>query len=99
LEVGMVLPPGQVDELAVGGDAIDHGVAIGEVALELAEAGDLGRTDEGEVLGPEEHQLPLALVALLAEALEGVGGVGGNHALNGKIGEFVADGQHVYSLE
>ena len=60
----MVLPPGQMHELAVGRDAIDHRVAVGELAIELAEAGDLGGADEGEVLGPEEDDLPFALVTV-----------------------------------
>ena len=72
LQVGMVLAPGQMHELAVGRDAIDHGVAIVEVAVQLAEAGDLGRADEGEVLGPEEHQLPLALVGAWVKSLKAV---------------------------
>jgi hypothetical protein len=36
-------------------------VAVGEVALALAELRDLGRADEREVHRPEEEHQPLAL--------------------------------------
>ena len=89
LQVGVVLPPGQVHELAVGRDAIDHGVAVVEIALELAEAGDLGRADEGEVLRPEEHDLPLALVAARwSISVNAVLGSVGNHGLQGEAGKL-----------
>ena len=91
----MVLPPGQMHELAVGRHAIDDRVAVGEIAGELAEARDLGGADEGEVLRPEEHDLPFALVGRLVEVAEGRLGVGGHHALDGKIGEFIAYSQHL----
>ena len=54
----------------------DLRVAVGELAVELAEGGDLGRADEGEVLGPEEDDLPLALVGLVVDLGEGGLGVG-----------------------
>jgi len=75
LQVRMALAPGQVHELAVGRGAMDHGVAVVEIAVQLAKGRDLGRAHEGEVLGPEEHDLPLALVALVRDALEGLGGI------------------------
>jgi hypothetical protein len=37
-----------MDEFAVGRDAVDDGVAVLEVAVEFAEAGNFGRADEGE---------------------------------------------------
>src|SRR6516162_4862513 len=90
----MILPPGQMHEFAVGGNAIDHRVTVIEVAIELAEAGDLGGADKSEVLGPEKDEFPFSRVACLRVILEGAGGVGRNHALDGEVGEFVANGQH-----
>ena len=55
------LAPGVVDEIGVGRRADQDRVAIGEIALEIAIADDLGRADEGEVLRPEEQDLPLAV--------------------------------------
>ena len=88
LEVGMVLPPGQMHELAVGRDAVDHRVAVGEIATELAEAGDLGGADEGEILRPEEHDLPLALVGRLVEVRKAVWGLVDTTPLTEKSGNL-----------
>ena len=60
----LVAPPRVVHVLAVDGDAEQLRVARLEFLLELAEGGDLGRAHEGEVLRPEEHDLPLARVKL-----------------------------------
>ena len=53
--------PGEVDVGGVGRGADQDGVAVREILRELAIAGDLGRADEGEVLRPEEQDLPLAV--------------------------------------
>jgi hypothetical protein len=71
-----------------------NSLSVGEVAIELAEAGDLGGADEGKVLGPEEDDLPLALVGGLVEVAEGGAGVGRDHAFHGEIGEFVTYDEH-----
>src|SRR6266851_4613660 len=94
LQVGVVLAPGQVHELGVGRGAVEHRVAIVELAVELAEGGDLGRTDEGEILRPEEHDLPLAGIALVGNVLEGGPGVGAHHRFEIEGRKLVADGQH-----
>src|SRR2546423_1705955 len=49
---------GQVDELGVDADAQRLAVPVVEIAIALAERGDLRGAYEGEVLGPEEHRLP-----------------------------------------
>src|SRR5216684_5384321 len=94
LQVGVVLAPRQVHELGIGRGAVEHRVAVVELAAELAEGGDLGRTDEGEILRPEEHDLPLAGSALVGNVLEGGPGVGAHHRLEVEGGKLVADGQH-----
>ena len=69
------------------------GIAVAEIGQQLAIADDLGRADEGEVLGPEEDDLPLAVGLAEVERLAGRQ----RAALldgNGEGGEFVADGEH-----
>src|SRR6185312_2799461 len=78
--------------------AIDHRVAVLELAVQRAEAGDLGRADEGEILRPEEHDLPFARVRGVVEIAEGGFGVGRNDALQFEFGEFVTNGQHRVSF-
>src|SRR6266853_444237 len=94
LQVGMVLAPRQMHELGVGRNTVEHRVAVVEVAVELAESGDLGRTDEGEILRPEEHDLPFAGVALVGTILEGGLGVGAHRRLEIEGRKLVTDGQH-----
>ena len=87
-----------MDELAVGRDAVDHRVAIGEVAVQLAEGDDLGRADEGEILRPEEYDLPLAGVGLSGDfgecgvEVEALGPA--LHGLEVELREGVANRQH-----
>src|SRR5215471_4801580 len=93
-EVGMVLPPRQMHVLRIGRDAVDHRLALVERLVELAESRDLGRTDEGEILGPEEDDLPLALVGLVGHLPEGGLGIDACHRLEIEGGELVANRQH-----
>src|SRR5262245_58204664 len=93
----MVLPPGEMHELAVGRNAIDHGIAVVELAVQLAECRDLRRTDESEVLGPEEDHFPLALVGPVVDLGEGLLGVGGDHRLEVEGRELVTNGKHLIS--
>ena len=94
--------PVEVGELVVGGAAEDLGVAVLELVVELAECGDLGRADEGEVLRVEEDDLPLALVLVEADLLEvvlrllGVGlvQVAALECGESELGELVADGEN-----
>jgi hypothetical protein len=98
-QVVVVEAPVEVHELAVGGHAVEHRVAVLELAVQLAEGGDLGRADEGEVLRPEEDDLPLAGVGVGGNLLKGLAGAAEalGAALDGgevEARENVADGQH-----
>src|SRR5207245_2082194 len=88
------LAPGQVNVLAVDRRAEQLRVALAELALEPGEAGDLGRTHEREVLGPEEHHLPLAGVAAVRDVLELLTWLRRDDGLEVERGETVSDGQH-----
>src|SRR5262249_4082070 len=72
--------PGQVHELAVDAHAEDLRITSLELLVQLAEGGNLGRAYEGEVLRPEEHDAPLALVRVLVDGLEGALEVARDHA-------------------
>src|SRR5690606_29642463 len=69
-------------------------VAVLELLVDVAEALDLGRAHEGEVLRIEEHAKPLALVGVVGHVDEGVVQVIGDSGLEVEAGELVADGQH-----
>src|SRR5690348_2406942 len=71
LEIGMVAPPAELRELVVGRAAENDRVAILEVLRELGEADDLRRTHEGEVLGVEVDDLPLAGKRFFVDRLKG----------------------------
>src|SRR5689334_25274105 len=90
----MVLAPGEMYVLRVDRDSVDHRITILELAIQLAEGRDLGRTNEGEVLRPEEDDLPLARVGRVADLLEGGLGIGAHHRLEVEGRKLVADGQH-----
>src|SRR5690606_38750624 len=59
---------------------------------------DLGRTDEREVLRPEEHHAPLALVGLVVDRLERVLRVQGDAGGELVLGELVTDSKHACSF-
>src|SRR3546814_15499330 len=86
-QVLAALPPRQVHELAVGRDADQLRVAVGELAVQGVEADDLGRAHEGEVLGPEEVHAPLAAERRVAQLVEGLRGGLGVDGLQGVGGE------------
>src|SRR6516162_9987420 len=86
--------PGQVHVLAVGADTEQLRIACTELLLEPAESRDLGRADEGEILGPEEHDLPLAGEAIVREGLEGVLAVVRDDTGEVEFGEMTADTCH-----
>jgi hypothetical protein len=65
-----MLPPGQVHELGIDAAAENLRVAILELMVELTEGRDLGWADESEILGPEEIDLPLALVVFARDGLK-----------------------------
>src|SRR5579864_4445753 len=66
LQLLLFIPPGEVHVLAVDADAEQLRIARLELPVEPAEGGDLGGTDEREILGQEQHHLPLAGEALVA---------------------------------
>jgi hypothetical protein len=66
----VVVAPGQVDVLRIDAGAEQLRIAVGEFLVDLAEGGNLGGTDKGEVLGPEEVDLPLALVAVFGKGFK-----------------------------
>src|SRR5450432_1381103 len=98
LQVGMVLAPGQVDEVGVRARSQNLGVAVREVLLALAELRDLGGADEREVHGPVEDHPPLAGMALLGDDLELLALVEAGHRLQLVVGKVVANGQHLVRL-
>src|SRR4051812_35762826 len=90
--------PGMVDEFRIGAAAEDLGVAISEFAVHLAEGCDLGRADEGEVLGPEEIQLPLAFVILVSDVFESALDLAADGCGERIRGEFFSYSDHCFSL-
>ncbi len=85
-------------ELAVDADTEELRVTRLEFLVELAERGDLGWTHEGEVLRPEEHDLPLAGKAVVVEGLESPIEVARDGALELETGKRLADTGHVIAL-
>src|SRR5581483_8732218 len=55
---------------------------------------NLGRADEGEVLGPEEEDLPLARVVLVGDLLELLALLEADGGLEVERGKLVSDAQH-----
>ena len=78
---------------SLSSSAEDLGVAVGELVVQLAERGDLGRAHEGEVLGPEEHDPPLARVGLVVDLLERLVRSEGDAGGQFELGELVTDGE------
>src|SRR4029077_1278581 len=97
-QVGMVVTPRQMHEFAVDRGAINDGVTVVELGVELAERGNLSGADEGEVLRPEEQHFPLALVRFVGDALERLVRVDRNDGVEVKCGKTVTDGQHAWLL-
>ncbi|KUI58888.1 hypothetical protein VP1G_11002 [Cytospora mali] len=54
--------PGQVGEVAVGGDTEDGGVELVELVEGVIEGEDLGGADEGEVHGVEQKDNPVGAI-------------------------------------
>src|SRR5690606_18937973 len=94
----MLVAPGQVDVVGVGAGAEELSVAIGEVLVAPAELGELGRADEREVHGPEEDDLPLARMALVAELGELLAALAAHDGLKVERWEAITDGQHASLL-
>src|SRR5258705_1844075 len=94
LQIRVIAPPRQVDEVGVGAHPEHLRVALAEVLVPLAELGDLGGTDEGEVHGPGEEHQPLAGIALVADLGEFLASVEADGGLEVELGQTVSDGQH-----
>src|SRR6516225_4049604 len=90
--------PGEVHVLAVDADPEQLRIARPELLLQLAESRNLRRADEGEILGPEEHDLPLAGEAVTREGLERIPAVGRDDAGEVELGELMADACHANGL-
>ena len=86
--------PCEVDVRGVGRGADQLGVTVGEIGLELVIADDFGRADKGEILGPVEEHLPLAVGLAKVDRL--AGGKRGRALLDREIesGKLVPNGKH-----
>src|SRR5579859_3033744 len=84
-------PPGKMHVLAIDAHTVQLRITRAELLVELAEGGNLGRADEGEVLRPEEHHLPLAGGAVVAEGPKSVLRITRNDAGERERGEFLAN--------
>src|SRR5690606_38932194 len=93
-QVLVILAPRKVHELAVDGPAQNLGVAIRELIVLARELRDFGRTHEGEVLRPEEHDQPFAGVRVVGDGREGLVELVRYGRLQCELGETVAYGQH-----
>src|SRR6185312_2374235 len=94
LQLVLRLAPCQVYELTVDAHPENLRIARLELAIELAEGGDFRRAHEGEVLRPEEHDLPLAGEAVVGEGLEGVVQIARDGAFELEPRELFADTGH-----
>ena len=94
-----MLTPGEMDEFAVDARPQNLGVTSGEFLGLATEFGDLGRADEGEVLRPEEHDEPFALVGRVRDVCESVRDVIGDGCLQIEGRKFLTDAKHVVLLE
>src|SRR6516165_3775709 len=87
----LLTPPGEVHVLTVDAHTEQLRIARAELALELAERGNLGGADEGKVLRPEEHHLPLTGEAFVGKGLERATGVVRYDAGECEFGETTTD--------
>src|ERR1035437_4668225 len=72
LQGWLLIAPRPMNELRVDAGAQNLRIAVGELLVQLAEGGNLSGTDESEVLGPEEVDLPLAFKAVFGEGFKGL---------------------------
>jgi len=86
-----MLPPGQVHKFGIGAAAENLRVAILELVVELTEGRDLGGADECEILGPEEIDLPLALVVFARDGLKSLPLIDADCRLEGKGRKLLAN--------
>src|SRR5690625_5627565 len=91
LEVFMALAPRKVNKLRVGACSQNLAIAIGKFTGQVAESVDCGRADKGEVLGIERHQLPLALVGLVADICKSGIKLGTDRRLQSLLRKLVPD--------
>src|SRR5690625_5001031 len=94
-KVLIVALPGQVNELAVRGEAEDLGIAVGKLLVQRREGCNLGRANEGKVLRPSKEDQPLALIALVVDVDKGLARrlrLTRGNSLQVEGGEFLTNG-------
>src|SRR5512132_875446 len=96
-EIRVGLPPCEMNELAVRRYPVHDRVAVGELVVELAESGDLGRAYEREILRPEEHDLPLPFVGPIRNLRERPLRIGRYDSPQIETRKPVTNGQHLHS--
>src|ERR1700733_1291111 len=94
----LLLAPGKVHELAVCADAEKLCVARLEFVVELAECGNLGRADEGEVLRQKENDLARGASAVVRERPEAFVDIVRDDAGQGVGGKFLSNVPHDVSV-
>jgi len=72
-------------------------VAVTEIAVELVEADDLGRANEGEILRPGEDDEPFAVIAFVRHRRESGLHIGAGDGGQREGGELVSNTQHLIS--
>ncbi len=94
LQVGMAVAPRVVHILRVHAGAQNLRIAVSELLVCFAECGDLRGTDESEILGPEEVNLPLAGIALLSDGFKSLFEVQIDNGGQFKCGEILSNSKH-----
>src|ERR1700687_6226240 len=95
LEIGVIAPPREVDEVGVVAHAEHLRIAVLEIAVPLAELDDLGRADEREVHRPGEEDQPAPGIAPVGDLREFTALLEADGGLQVALGETVANGQHI----
>ncbi len=70
VQILVVAPPCQLDELVIGRAAEQHRIAIFEIIRQLRETDDFSRANESEVLRVKVNDLPLARERALVDVFE-----------------------------
>src|SRR5262249_34324591 len=96
-QVLVVLSPGEVRVFIVGGPAEDDRPSLFKSLQLLVELDDLGRTDEGEVLGVRVEDDPLAGVVLVRNLFELFSLLHVHAGRDFEIGQLASRYQHVLS--
>src|SRR3984957_8276017 len=95
-QILMILAPCQMHELAIGARGQDLAIAILELLIQIAEALDLRRANEGEILRIEKHAKPFAFVRVVRDREKGLlDAFGRNSRLEVELRKFIANGKHM----